>query len=156
MIRPFQGLVAEMGYAIAAIATVFMLLVSSVQLRDRNQYAAQIEVYTAAFVASDMLRIADAINNWRYTRSLPDGGLSLSQFSLVPAPDSRIHAAMSGGRLWIWSADMPGLVPALSRLSTRSALALTVTGGRLLMADGTDMNLALPAGVAEGNVVYLN
>ncbi|WP_263064714.1 type IV pilus biogenesis protein PilM [Dickeya dadantii] len=145
-----------MGYAIAAIAAVFMLLVGSVQLRESNQSAAQNQAYTAAFVASDMLRIADAINNWRYTRSLPEGELTPSQFSLVPAPDGRIHAAMSGGRLWIWSTDMPGLVPALSRLSTRSALALTVTRGRLLMADGSDMNLALPAGVAEGDVVYLN
>jgi hypothetical protein len=48
------------------------------------------------------------------------------------------------------------LAASLATQSDDSALACTVSGGRLKMSDGTDMNLLLPAGVAEGNVVYLN
>lgn len=106
-------------------------------------------------LAGDMLRSASAINDWRYAHTLSDGDLTLSQF-VVPAPDSAIHATVSGGRLWIWSPAFAGLQASLLRKSSGSALALTVTGGHLLMADGTDMNLSLPSGVTEGNVVYLN
>jgi hypothetical protein len=96
------------------------------------------------------------VNDWRYSRTLSDGPLNVSQFGMVPAPDSRISAAISGGRLWIWSAGTSGLAASLATQSDDSALACTVSGGRLKMSDGTDMNLSLPAGVAEGNVVYLN
>ena len=49
-----------------------------------------------------------------------------------------------------------GVYAALRTQSVTSALALTVSGGRLRMADGTDMNLSLPSGVTEGSIVYLN
>lgn len=52
--------------------------------------------------------------------------------------------------------ETAGVFAALRARSMTSALALTVSGGRLRMADGTDMNLSLPSGVSEGSIVYLN
>ncbi|HGY2372119.1 TPA: type IV pilus biogenesis protein PilM, partial [Citrobacter freundii] len=52
--------------------------------------------------------------------------------------------------------ETDGVYAALRARSVTSALALTVRGGRLRMADGTDMNLSLPSGVTEGSIVYLN
>lgn len=145
-----------MGYAIAALAMIFLLIVGNVQIREASRFERQGIQVNAGRLASDMLRLASAVNDWRYTRQLPEGPLAVGQFGIVPVPDSHIQAAIQGGRLWVWSADRPGLVDSLSSQSVGSALVCTVSGGRLKMSDGTDMNLSLPAGVAEGNVVYLN
>lgn len=145
-----------MGYAIAVLALIFLLIVGNVQIREASRFERQgIQVNTSR-LASDMLRLASAVNDWRYTRQLAEGALAVGQFGMVPVPDSHIQAAIQGGRLWVWSGDSPGLVDSLNSQSVGSALVCTVSGGRLKMSDGTDMNLSLPAGVAEGNVVYLN
>lgn len=145
-----------MGYAIAALALIFLLIVGNVQIREASRFERQGIQVNAGRLASDMLRLASAVNDWRYTRQLAEGPLAVGQFGIVPVPDSHIQVAIQGGRLWVWSADSPGLVDTLNSQSVGSALVCTVSGGRLKMSDGTDMNLSLPAGVAEGNVVYLN
>lgn len=145
-----------MGYAIAALALIFLLIVGNVQIREASRFERQGIQENASRLASDMLRLASAVNDWRYTHQLAEGALAVGQFGIVPFPDSHIQAAIQGGRLWVWSADSPGLVDSLNSQSVGSALVCTVSGGRLKMSDGTDMNLSLPAGVAEGNVVYLN
>lgn len=146
-----------MGYAIVALAMVWMLITDSITAVDGVKLQSQQDQHAAALLAGDMLRTASAINDWQYSHtSLPAGNLNLTQFGLSPTPDSRINAAIFSGRLWVWTADQPGLRSTLARLSSGSALALSITGGHLLMSDGADMNLSLPAGVAEGNVVYLN
>ncbi|WP_336369228.1 type IV pilus biogenesis protein PilM [Rahnella perminowiae] len=145
-----------MGYAIAVLALIFLLIVGNVQIREASRFERQGIQVNASRLASDMLRLASAVNDWRYTRQLAEGALAVGQFGMVPVPDSHIQAAIQGGRLWVWSGDSPGLVDSLNSQSVGSALVCTVSGGRLKMSDGTDMNLSLPAGVAEGNVVYLN
>ena len=145
-----------MGYAIVAIAMLMMLVTDSITSMDVSAQQTQRDTAAATLLADDILRTASMVNDWRYSHSLPEGGLTLSQFGFSPAPDSRIRAAIGGGRLWIWTAELPGLRSALNRQSSGSALILSVTGGHLLMADGADMNLSLPAGVSEGNLVYLN
>jgi hypothetical protein len=145
-----------MGYAIAALALIFLLIVGNVQTREAFRLERQGTQMNAGRLASDMLRLASAVNDWRYTRQLTEGPVAVEQFGIVPVPDSHIQAAIQGGRLWVWSADRSGLVDSLNSQSVGSALVCTVSGGRLKMSDGTDMNLSLPAGVAEGNVVYLN
>lgn len=143
------------GYVIAAIAFFLMLITNNMTDVDASAARTQ-QGALPSVLAGDMLRTASAVNDWRYTHSLQDGELDLTTFGLSPTPDNRIKAAINGGRLWVWTPDQQGLLPALNNLSSGSALVLTVTGGHLLMSDGTDMNLALPARVAEGNVVYLN
>lgn len=143
------------GYVIAAIAFFFMLMTNSMTDVDSSAVRTQ-QGALVSILAGDMLRTASAVNDWRYTHTLQDGELDLTLIGLSPAPDTRIRAAINNGRLWLWTPDQQGLLPALNSLSSGSALVLTVTGGLLLMSDGTDMNLALPARVAEGNIVYLN
>ena len=143
------------GYVIAAVAFFLMLMTSSMTSVESPATKTQ-QGAVASVLAGDVLRTASAVNDWRYTHSLQDGELDLTKFGLSPAPDTRIRAAINAGRLWVWTPDQQGLLPALNHLSSGSALILVVTGGHLLMSDGTDMNLALPARVAEGNVVYLN
>ena len=143
------------GYVIAAIAFFLMLMTNSMTDVDSSAVRTQ-QGALVSILAGDMLRTASAVNDWRYTHTLPDGELDLTMFGLSPAPDTRIRASINNGRLWLWTPDQQGLLPALNNLSSGSALVLTVTGGHLLMSDGTDMNLALPARVAEGNIVYLN
>lgn len=144
------------GYAIVALSMVWMLMTNSMTSVDASRVSEKQDAQDSTLLAGDMLRTASAVNDWRYTRSLGGGAIDLTQLSISPLPDPRIRASVSAGRLWIWTTDQPGLRPALNQLSSGSALALAVTGGHLLMSDGTDMNLALPAGVSEGNVVYLN
>lgn len=143
------------GYVIAAIAFLLMLMINSMTDVDSSAPRTQ-QGALVSLLAGDMLRTASAVNDWHYAHTLPDGELDLTVFGLSPAPDTRIKAAINNGRLWVWTPDQQGLLPALNRLSSGSALVLTVTGGHLLMSDGTDMNLALPARVVEGSVVYLN
>lgn len=147
---------SEVGYAIAVMTMVFVLIVGNVQLRESTGYQSRVVNRTTDRLAADMLRLASVVNDWRYHRTLDEGGLNTRQFGLVPLPDSRISAAIRRGRLWVWIPEQQQLVDSLNRQSASSALVGTVAGGRLRMVDGTDMNLSLPAGVAEGSIVYLN
>lgn len=143
------------GYVIAAVAMFLMLITNSMTTVDSSETNTQ-QSALASVLASDMLRTASAVNDRRYSHSFQNGELDLSTIGLSPTPDARIRAAIKDGRLWVWSPDQQGLLPAINHLSSGSALVLVVRGGHLLMSDGTDMNLALPASVVEGNVVYLN
>ncbi|MFJ5330801.1 type IV pilus biogenesis protein PilM [Pectobacterium versatile] len=145
-----------MGYFIMAITLVFFLIVGNTQNRRAASQHESVNEVSASYVANDMLRIASVINDWRYDNAMNDGVIDIAQLPLVPSPDNRINAMISNGRLWIWAADFPGLVNALVTHSVSSSLVCIVSGGRLRMMDGTDMNLSLPAGVADGNIVYLN
>ncbi|MFJ5483533.1 type IV pilus biogenesis protein PilM [Pectobacterium actinidiae] len=145
-----------MGYFIMAITLVFFLIVGNTENRRAASQHESVNEVSASYVANDMLRIASVINDWRYDNAMNDGVIDIAQLRLVPSPDNRINAMISNGRLWIWAADFPGLVNALATHSMSSSLVCIVSGGRLRMMDGTDMNLSLPVGVADGNIVYLN
>ncbi|MEI7213978.1 type IV pilus biogenesis protein PilM [Pectobacterium versatile] len=145
-----------MGYFIMAITLVFFLIVGNTENRRAASQHESVNEVSASYVANDMLRIASVINDWRYDNAMNDGVIDIAQLLLVPSPDNHINAMISNGRLWIWAADFPGLVNALATHSVSSSLVCIVSGGRLRMMDGTDMNLSLPVGVADGNIVYLN
>ncbi|MFJ5317556.1 type IV pilus biogenesis protein PilM [Pectobacterium versatile] len=145
-----------MGYFIMAITLVFFLIVGNTENRRAASQHESVNEVSASYVANDMLRIASVINDWRYDNAMNDGVIDIAQLLLVPSPDNRINAMISNGRLWIWAADFPGLVNALATHSVSSSLVCIVSGGRLRMIDGTDMNLSLPVGVTDGNIVYLN
>ncbi len=88
--------------------------------------------------------------------TVADGPVTSAQTGMITAPDSRIKSVILSNRLWVWVPATDGVFTALRSQSVTSALALTVSDGRLYMADGTDMNLSLPSGMTEGSVVYLN
>jgi len=144
------------GMGIVAMAMVFFLMASNVQLRTDSRVAQQNSSTSAYSLARDMLRLASVVNDWRYARPLGEGMVNISQFGMVPTPDTRIKAAINNGRLWVWSSDTQGLLSSLTQQAVGSALICIVSGGRLKMTDGTDMNLPLPSGVMENNIVYLN
>ncbi|WP_233953332.1 type IV pilus biogenesis protein PilM [Pectobacterium versatile] len=139
-----------------AITLVFFLIVGNTENRRAASQHESVNEVSASYVANDMLRIASVINDWRYDNAMNDGVIDIAQLPLVPSPDNRINAMISNGRLWVWAADFPGLVNALATHSVSSSLVCIVSGGRLRMMDGTDMNLSLPVGVTDGNIVYLN
>ncbi|MBA0211955.1 pilM family protein [Pectobacterium punjabense] len=145
-----------MGYSITAFALVFFLIVGNANIRRSDIREGSIGTGVASLVASDMLRIASSINDWRYDNVVEDGVVDFANIALMPRPDYRINHVIADGRLWIWTTSFPGLIAALSERSVTSALIGVATHGRLTMLDGTDMNLTLPVGVADGDVVYLN
>ncbi|EBW6364057.1 pilus assembly protein PilP [Salmonella enterica subsp. enterica serovar Oranienburg] len=145
-----------MGWMIMALGMVFMLVTGHVLERQGMQTQARIQTATARVPAQQMLGLAAAINDWRHDHPLHDGEVPLSALALVSPPDSRIHHRIVSDRLWVWRADTPGLVSSLRMLSDGSALTGTVSRGRLVWLSGTDTGLALPPGVKDGDVVYLN
>lgn len=147
-----------MGFAlpILVFCLVISLMAGDAQRHSAEHIRLSMQQTLPDRLAGDMLRIADAVNNWRYGKTVADGPVSLAQTGIVPLPDNRIKTVIKGGRLWIWVPETAGVFAALRARSMTSALALTVSGGRLRMADGTDMNLSLPSGVSEGSIVYLN
>ncbi|MCY9848939.1 type IV pilus biogenesis protein PilM [Pectobacterium jejuense] len=145
-----------MGYLVMAFTLVFFLIVGNTENRRAASQHESVNEVSASYVANDMLRIASVVNDWRYDNPMNNGAIDIAQLALVPSPDNRIKAVISNGRLWVWAADFPGLVNALATHSVSSSLVCIVSGGRLKMMDGTDMNLSLPVGVTDGNIVYLN
>lgn len=147
-----------MGFAlpIVALCLFIALMASDAQQRSAEHTRTSLQQTLPGQLAADMLRTADAVNNWRHGRTPPDGPVTPAQTGMVPMPDGRINSVIHNGRLWVWVPATDGVFAALRKQSVTSALALTVSGGRLKMADGTDMNLTLPSGMAEGSIVYLN
>lgn len=145
-----------MGYLIMAFTLVFVLIVGNTENRRSASQHESVNEVSASYVANDMLRIASVVNDLRYDNPMNDGAIDITQLPLVPSPDNRIHAMVSNGRVWVWAADFPGLVNALATHSVSSSLVCIVSGGRLKMMDGTDMNLSLPVELTDGNIVYLN
>ncbi len=145
-----------MGYLIMAFTLVFFLIVGNTENRRAASQHESVNEVSASYVANDMLRIASVVNDLRYDNPMNDGAIDITQLPLVPSPDNRIHAMVSNGRVWVWAADFPGLVNALATHSVSSSLVCIVSGGRLKMMDGTDMNLSLPVELTDGNIIYLN
>ncbi|WP_405077856.1 type IV pilus biogenesis protein PilM [Pectobacterium versatile] len=148
-----------MGYLVMAFTLVFFLIVGNTENRRAASQHELVNEVSASYVANDMLRIASIVNDLRYDNpmnAMNDGAIDIAQLPLVPSPDNRVKAVISNGRLWVWAADFPGLVNALATHSVSSSLVCIVSGGRLKMMDGTDMNLSLPVELTDGNIVYLN
>ncbi|MFY7114749.1 type IV pilus biogenesis protein PilM [Enterobacter cloacae complex sp. SHL020] len=147
-----------MGFALPVLVfcLVIALMAGDAQRHSSEHVRAAVQQTLPDQLAADMLRTADAVNNWRHGRTVADGAITPAQTGMMPAPDSRIQSVILNNRLWVWVPATDGVFAALRSQSVTSALALTVSGGRLRMADGTDMNLSLPSGITEGSIVYLN
>ncbi|WP_058970697.1 type IV pilus biogenesis protein PilM [Type-D symbiont of Plautia stali] len=147
-----------MGFALPVLVfcLVIALMAGDAQRHSSEHVRAAVQQTLPDQLAADMLRTADVVNNWRHGRTVADGSITPAQTGMMPAPDSRIQSVILNNRLWVWVPATDGVFAALRSQSVTSALALTVSGGRLRMADGTDMNLSLPSGITEGSIVYLN
>ncbi|ECR8548490.1 type IV pilus biogenesis protein PilM [Salmonella enterica] len=145
-----------MGWLIVAFGTVFLLMVGHIQNIQRGEVMTLQQSGSSSLLARQMLSLAAGINDWRYRHWLPDGTVALSALALPVTPDSRIRHVIAANRLWVWMPEVPGLVDALREQSGGSALIGTVKQGQLVWLSGVTAGLPLPAGVQNGDVVYLN
>ncbi|EIK9752979.1 type IV pilus biogenesis protein PilM [Salmonella enterica] len=145
-----------MGWLIVAFGTVFLLIVGHIQTSQRVETVKQQQSGSSHLLARQVLSLAAGINDWRYRHTLTDGTVALSALALPVTPDSRIRYVIVADRLWVWMPEVPGLVDALREQSGGSALIGTVTQGQLVWLSGVSAGLPLPAGIQNGDVVYLN
>lgn len=145
-----------MGWLIVAFGTVFLLMVGHIQNIQRVEVMTLQQSGSSSLLARQMLSLAAGINDWRDRHPLSDGTVALSALALPVTPDSRIRHVIAANRLWVWMPEVPGLVDALREQSGGSALIGTVKQGQLVWLSGVTAGLPLPAGVQNGDVVYLN
>ncbi|EMD8592098.1 type IV pilus biogenesis protein PilM [Salmonella enterica] len=145
-----------MGWLIVAFGTVFLLMVGHIQNIQRVEVMTLQQSGSSSLLARQMLSLAAGINDWRDRHPLSDGTVALSSLALPVTPDSRIRHVIAANRLWVWMPEVPGLVDALREQSGGSALTGTVKQGQLVWLSGVTAGLPLPAGVQNGDVVYLN
>ncbi|ENJ5109472.1 type IV pilus biogenesis protein PilM [Salmonella enterica] len=145
-----------MGWLIVAFGTVFLLMVGHIQNIQRVEVMTLQQSGSSSLLARQMLSLAAGINDWRDRHPLSDGTVALSALALPVTPDSRIRHVIAANRLWVWMPEVPGLVDALREQSGGSALTGTVKQGQLVWLSGVSAGLPLPAGIQNGDVVYLN
>ncbi|EMP3058577.1 type IV pilus biogenesis protein PilM [Salmonella enterica] len=145
-----------MGWLIVAFGTVFLLMVGHIQNIQRVEVMTLQQSGSSSLLARQMLSLAAGINDWRDRHPLSDGTVALSALALPVTPDSRIRHVIVANRLWVWMPEVPGLVDALREQSGGSALTGTVKQGQLVWLSGVSAGLPLPAGIQNGDVVYLN
>lgn len=95
------------------------------------------------------------INDWRYLNPAQKEGVipdSTLGWSSVP----NLNNILQANRVYVWQPDTPGLMSALLAQSRHSALVGRVVSRRLIDSAGNDMQVTVPANIADGSLVYLN
>lgn len=139
-----------------AVILFLFLIASDIDIQQRQKSSSLAQSQTANLYASQMLLLADMVNEYRHQTGVQDGVVPLDQLGLPFSPDSRIQYQLQQGRLWIWMPEQPGLIDALRSRSRGSALIGTLSGGQLIWLSGMATGLIAPQNVADGNVIYLN
>ncbi|TGC21110.1 type IV pilus biogenesis protein PilM [Escherichia sp. E1130] len=67
-----------------------------------------------------------------------------------------LNNILQANRVYVWQPDTPGLMSALLAQSRHSALVGRVVSRRLIDSAGNDMQVTVPANIADGSLVYLN
>lgn len=145
-----------MGWIILAISLVFILITGDIDFRQRQSGQSTIQTQTGLLYASQMLTIANRVNDYRYRTGQQDGTVPADQLGLPFTPDTRIQYQLRQGRLLIWMPEQPGLVDALRLQSRGSALIGTIKSGQMVWHSGVATGLSAPQGAPEGAVVYIN
>ncbi|MDW3779656.1 type IV pilus biogenesis protein PilM [Kluyvera cryocrescens] len=145
-----------MSRVILAVILFLFLIASDIDIQQRQKSTSLAQSQTANLYASQMLLLADMVNEYRHQTGVQDGVVPLDQLGLPFSPDSRIQYQLQQGRLWIWMPEQPGLIDALRSRSRGSALIGTLSGGQLIWLSGMATGLIAPQNVADGNVIYLN
>lgn len=145
-----------MSRVILAVILFLFLIASDIDIQQRQKSSSLAQSQTANLYASQMLLLADMVNEYRHQTGVQDGVVPLDQLGLPFSPDSQIQYQLQQGRLWIWMPEQPGLIDALRSRSRGSALIGTLSGGQLIWLSGMATGLIAPQNVADGNVIYLN
>ncbi len=145
-----------MSRVILAVIFAFFLIASDIDFQQRQNASSLALKRTSDLYASQILLLADMVNEYRHQTNVQDGVVPLDQLGLPFSPDNRIQYQLQQGRLWIWMPEQPGIIDALRSRSRGSALIGTLSGGQLIWLSGMATGLTPPQNVADGNVIYLN
>lgn len=105
--------------------------------------------------AAQTVSYINEINDWRYKNpSQQDGAIPDSSLGWSSVPN--LHNVLQAGRVYVWQPDTPGLMSALLAQTRQSALIGRVAARRLTDSAGNDMQVTVPASIADGSLVYLN
>ena len=145
-----------MGWLVMAVGLTILIITGSYQNQKMSETTNAQQYASASVWASQILMIANRINDIGYVSGQQDGVISSDKLALPVTPDSRIKHQLQQGRLWVWMPEQPGLVETLRSKSRGSALIGIFQNGQLTWLSGTATGLTPPAGITAGSVVYVN
>ncbi len=109
-----------MGWLVMAVGLTILIITGSYQNQKMSETTNAQQYASASVWASQILMIANRINDIRYVSGQQDG--VSDKLALPVTPDSRIKHQLQQGRLWVWMPEQPGLVETLRSKSRGSAL----------------------------------
>lgn len=137
------------------ILSAFLGFIVWVNVPPDDQAGLQLQETTLNQRAAQIVSYINEINDWRYQNpSQQDGTIPDSSIGWSSVPD--LHNVLQAGRVYVWQPDTPGLMSALLAQTRQSALVGRVAARRLTDSAGNDMQVAVPASIADGSLVYLN
>ncbi|HCA3439645.1 TPA: type IV pilus biogenesis protein PilM [Salmonella enterica subsp. salamae serovar 35:g,m,s,t:-] len=141
-----------MWWLLAVFMMVFITLTSVTQSHDlssRNIVQVEAEQQSMQTVA-----YLNAINDYLYSHPMTDGIVSDDSLP-VKAPNGTKNL-IQASRVYVYQPNQRGLLWQLENASDISALVGIVSAGRLTDASGTDMGVAVPSTIPNGDIVYLD
>uniref|UniRef100_UPI003EB8EFDB type IV pilus biogenesis protein PilM n=1 Tax=Escherichia coli TaxID=562 RepID=UPI003EB8EFDB len=119
-----------MGWLVMAVGLTILIITGSYQNQKMSETTNAQQYASASVWASQILMIANRINDIRYVSGQQDGVFpQINWLSL--SPDSRIKHQLQQGRLWVWMPEQPCLVETLRSKSRGSALIGIFQNGQL-------------------------
>jgi PilM len=137
------------------ILSAFLGFIMWVNVPPDDQAGLQLQENLLNQRAVQTVSYINEINDWRYKNpSQQDGTIPDSSLGWSSVPG--LHNVLQAGRVYVWQPDTPGLMSALMAQTRQSALIARVAGRRLTDSTGNDMQVTVPASIADGSLVYLN
>lgn len=137
------------------ILSAFLGFMLWINVPPHDQAGLQLQESTLNQRATQTVSYINEINDWRYLNpSQRDGTIPDSALGWSSIPD--LHNVLQAGRVYVWQPDTPGLMSALLAQTRQTALVGRVVARRLTDSAGNDMQVAVPADIADGSLVYLN
>lgn len=93
-----------MGWLVMAVGLTILIITGSYQNQQMSETTNAQQYAGASVWASQILMIANRINDIRYVSGQQDGVISSDILALPVTPDSRIKHQLQQGRLWVMDA----------------------------------------------------
>ncbi|CAA9995585.1 unnamed protein product, partial [Nesidiocoris tenuis] len=133
------------------ILSAFLGFIIWVNVPPDDQAGLQLQESILNQRAVQTVSYINEINDWRYKHpSQQDGTIPDSSLGWSSVPD--LHNVLQAGRVYVWQPDTPGLMSALLAQTRQSALVGRVAARRLTDSAGNDMQVAVPASIADGSL----
>ncbi|MNR07709.1 PilM [compost metagenome] len=137
------------------IFSAFLGLMVWMNVPPHDQAGQQLQERILSQRAAQTVSYINEINDWRYKNpSRTDGVIPDSSLGWSSVRD--LHNVLQAGRVYVWQPDSPGLMSAILAQSRQTALVGRVGARRLIDSTGNDMQVTVPASIANGSLVYLN